>query len=88
MIVALAAPASLEIIFQGRRVAHRLDRGRDRLLGQRRTAEIGVQHGAGQVEDAPLRGLHLTAERDGAVLDDRRHRSGGARFAGAPATPL
>ena len=72
MVVALAAAAGLEIVFERRGLAHRLDRRRDRLLGQRRAAEIGVQHGAGQVEDAALRGPRQPRERGGAVGDDAR----------------
>jgi len=33
-------------------MAGRIDDRGDRLFGQRRTAKIGVQHGAGEVEDA------------------------------------
>ena len=58
VIVALAAAAAREIVFQRGRRAHGRDRGLDRLLGQERAAEIGVQHGAGEIEDPPLRGLH------------------------------
>ena len=78
MVVALAAPAAREVVFERRRVAHRRGGGGDRLFRQRRAAEIGVQHGAGQVEDAALRGLHRAGERGGARFDDRRHRGGRA----------
>ncbi len=53
MIVALAALAAAEIEFERDRVAHRRDRGLDRRLGEQRAAEIGVQHGAGEIEDRP-----------------------------------
>ena len=53
MIVALAAPAAAEIEFERHRVAHGRDRGFDRLLGEQRAAEIGVQHRAGEVEHRP-----------------------------------
>ena len=62
VIVALAAAAAREIVFQRGRRAHGRDRGLDRLLGQKRAAEIGVQHGAGEIEDAPLRGLHQAGQ--------------------------
>ena len=53
MIVALAALAAAEIELERDRVAHRRDRGLDRLLGDQRAAEIGVQHGAGEIEHRP-----------------------------------
>ena len=57
VVVTLAATATREIVFQRGRRAHGRNRGLDRLLGQKRAAEIGVQHGAGEIEDPPLRGL-------------------------------
>ncbi len=53
MIVALAAPAAVEVEFERHGAAHRRDRRLDRCLGEQRAAEIGVQHGAGQIEDRP-----------------------------------
>ena len=56
VVVALAAPAAVaEVVFQRGRRAHGLDRRLDRLLGQQRAAEIGVQDRAGEVEDAAAR---------------------------------
>jgi hypothetical protein len=57
VIVALTAPAAIEIVFERCRRAHRFDRGNNRLFGQGRTPEIGVQYRAGQIEDAALRRL-------------------------------
>ena len=51
MIVALAAPAASQIELKRNRIAHRDRRRLDRLLGDQRAAEIGMQHGAGEVED-------------------------------------
>ena len=53
MVVALAAIAAAEIELERDRVAHRRDGGLDRLLGDQRAAEIGVQHGAGEIEHRP-----------------------------------
>ena len=53
VVVALAALAVREIEFERDRVAHRRDRRLDRLLGDQRAAEIGVQHGAGEIEHRP-----------------------------------
>ena len=68
-----------------------VDRGLDRLLGEQRAAEIGVQHGAGQVEDrahasaAPRpRGARQRAGGDRprrARRRRRRRRERGAGFA-------
>ncbi len=57
VLVALAAGAAREIVFERGRRAHRLDGGLDGFLGEQRAAEVGVQHRAGQVEDTALRGL-------------------------------
>ena len=51
MIVALAALPLSQIELERDRRAHGVDRGRDRLLGEQRAAEIGMQHGAGEIED-------------------------------------
>ena len=74
MVVALAAPAAVEIVFQRRRRLHRLGRRSNRLLRQRRAAEIGMQHGAGQVEDAALRGPRQLRELFGTSREDRLGR--------------
>ena len=71
----IMARAGLEIVFERCRVAHRCGGGGDRLLRQRRAAEIGMQYGARQIEDAALRGLHGASERRGARFGDRRSRS-------------
>ncbi len=80
MVVPLAAPAGFEVVFEGRRVAHRFDRGGDRLLGQRRAAEIGVQNGPGQVEHTALRWPHQTFESLRARFDDLARRGGDAEL--------
>ena len=49
-IVAVAAMAGAEIEFERNRVAHRHLRRLDRGFRPQRAAEIGVQHGAGEVE--------------------------------------
>ena len=51
--VALAALAAVEVELERERVAHRRHRGLDGLLGEQRAAEVGVEHGAGEVEDRP-----------------------------------
>ena len=84
MVVALAAPAAGDVVFEVGRRAHRLGSRRDRLLGQRRPPEIGVQDGAGQVEHAALRRTRQPGQRGGAGGDDVRDRggcAGGARRA-------
>ena len=52
-IVAVAALAGVEIVFERDGVAHRRDRRRDRGLGHQGTAQIGVQHRAGEIVDRP-----------------------------------
>ena len=64
--VALAALAAVEVELEGERVAHRGHRGLDRLLGEEGAAEVGVQHGAGEVEDRP----HLRARGGVEARDD------------------
>ena len=49
-VVAVAASARFEVVFERAGVARGLDHRGDRLLGQRGAAEVGVQHGAGEVE--------------------------------------
>jgi hypothetical protein len=49
-VVAVAAPARGEVVFQRTGRTRRLDHPRDGLLGQQGAAEVGVQDGAGQVE--------------------------------------
>ena len=56
VIVALAAPAGREVELERQGAAHGLDRGLDRRFGEQRPAEIGVQHGAGEVEHRAGRG--------------------------------
>ncbi len=51
VIIALAAFATLEIELQRHRGAHGRDSGFDGSFGKDRTAEVGVQDGASQVED-------------------------------------
>src|SRR5215472_9619627 len=74
MIVAFSALAGRDLVFEGRGIAHSFDRRRNRLLRQRGPAEIGVQYGAGQIEDPALRGLHLAGERPCALLGYRLDR--------------
>src|SRR5208282_6741984 len=81
VVVALAAPATLDVVFERGRVTHRRGRGGDRLLRQRRAAEIGVQHGAGQIEDAALRWLHGPGERSVFFFCYGGHRGGGTTTA-------
>ena len=50
-VVTLAAPATVEVEFERHRIAHCRDGGGDGFLGDQRAAEIGVQHGAGEVVD-------------------------------------
>ncbi len=79
MAVALAPRALAEIEFQIARAARDGRHGLDGFGGQRGAAEIGVQNGAGEIEDRHERrpGLALDALRDRA--DDRVVRRGGAR---------
>ncbi len=51
MIVALAALAGREIKLEGDGGAHGCHGGFDRRLADERAAEIGVQHGSGEIED-------------------------------------
>ena len=53
VVVALAATAAGQIIFQRCRRAHGVHRRRDGLFGQDRAAKVGVQDRAGQVQDRP-----------------------------------
>ncbi len=50
-IVAIAAPAGAEIVFERNGAAHCNDRRRDRGLRHRCAAQIGVQHRAGEIVD-------------------------------------
>jgi hypothetical protein len=74
MVVALTAAAVVEIVFQARRRAHRFGGGGDRLLRQGRAAEIGMQHRAGQVEDAALRRLDEPLQGRSRLGGDGRRR--------------
>ena len=80
MIVALAAPAAREIELERDGAAHGRDRGLDRRLGEQRAAEIGVQHGAGQVEDRAQarRGVAPRAAASAAAATDVARRGDGA----------
>ena len=79
--VALAAPPGGEVEFQRGGGGERLCGGRGGGLRQWRAAEIGVQHGAGQVEHRPLRGGKPARQRVGGGVQDggrqRRERAGG-----------
>ena len=55
VIVALAAAAGVEVVFQRHRAAHGVDGRADRGFGQQGAAEVGVQHRAGEVEQRPQR---------------------------------
>ena len=79
MIVALAALAAVEVELERDRVAHGVDRGLDRRLGQQRAAEIGVQHGAGQVEDRAQAGHGLGLQPPARAVRDRLRRSARCR---------
>src|SRR5262245_61782259 len=85
MVVALAAAAARHLVFEGRRRAHGLDGRLDRLLRQKRAAEVGVQHGAGEIEDAPLRRLQemrelrLAPAQAGPLVGDIRAAALGSR---------
>ncbi len=57
MVVALAAPAGGEIEFERDGFAHGGDGGVDGGLGEDGAAEVGVQHGAGEVENGAQRGF-------------------------------
>ena len=82
--VALAAPAAAEVELERQRLPHGGDRRLDRGLGEQRPAEVGVEHGAGQIEDRthlrPRRGVerarrvgrHRFRAGDGAVGAQRR----------------
>ena len=50
VVVALAASAAVQVEFQRQRVGHRGSRGLHRRFGQQRAAQVGMQHGAGQVQ--------------------------------------
>ena len=51
-VVTLAASAGCEFELERRRMAHRACSGGDGRFGQHRAAEVGVQHGAGEIEHA------------------------------------
>ena len=55
MVVAFAALAGRQVELERDRIPHSRDGRLDRRLGERRSAEIGVQHRAGQVEQRPQR---------------------------------
>ena len=50
-IVAVPAPAGSQVVLKRARRAGRIDHGGDGFLGELGAAEIGVQDGAGQIED-------------------------------------
>jgi hypothetical protein len=58
VLVAVSASTPDEVVFE-RGKPGALDGGLDRFGGQRSTAEVGVQNGSGEIEDAALRGTML-----------------------------
>jgi hypothetical protein len=79
VIVALAALSVRKVEFERHRMTHRGDCGIDRLLGDQRSAEIGVQHGAGEIEYRPQAWPRAGLEpgkraRDRIVPRDRKAR--------------
>src|SRR6185312_8188877 len=80
VLVALATLAGGEVELQGGGRCQRLRGGRGGGRRQRRAAEIGVQHGAGQVEHRALRGGEAARQRiGGGIQDGLRRRREGAR---------
>ena len=80
--VALAALAAVEVELERERVAHRGHRGLDRLLGEEGAAEVGVEHGAGEVEDrAHLRARGRVEARDDVGGDGFERRGAPAAVA-------
>ena len=69
VVVAIAAAHAVEVELEVGRAPRRLGDGRDGLLGQRRAAEIGVQHGAGEVEHRPQARPPARGERRPGPLD-------------------
>ena len=62
-IVAIAALAGVEIEFEVGGLRERLHDGLHGLVGQQCTAEVGMQHGAGQIENATQARLVALAQR-------------------------
>src|SRR5262249_57063592 len=50
-VIAVTASAAVKIVFEPNGVAHRGDRRRDRAFRRQCTAEISVQHSAGEIVD-------------------------------------
>ena len=65
MAVAFAPAACLEVHLERRRLAHGGDGGGDGLLGEEGAAEVGVEDGAGEVEDRAQRRGRVEAGGEG-----------------------
>ena len=70
MVVALAALAGRDVEFEVGGASQHARHGLGRLGGQQRAAEIGMQHRAGEVEDATQRGRKEVFERTGRHGDE------------------
>jgi hypothetical protein len=81
VVIALAAPARSEIIFQRNRAPHSLHGRFDRSFRQDGPAEIGMEYGAGKIEDRPdVRRIVLLGELKGSRSNRARARAGQGAF--------
>ena len=81
-LVAFAALAAVEVEFECHRLAHRHGGGSDGRFGQDRAAEIGVQDGAGEIENgADVRRCLRLEPRDRLIRDVGYRRAAIAAFA-------
>ncbi len=76
VVVAVAAAAGGDVVLEVARPAHHRGHGLDRLLGEHRAAEVGVQHRAGEVEHRPQRGRRALGETPPALALEARRVEG------------
>ena len=89
-VVAVAASAALQVVFQRAGVARGGDQRRDRFIRQGRAAQVGMQHGAGEVVDRAQTWAGLLGQPRVQLGDQGRFGQGrGVACAGADGlTPL
>jgi hypothetical protein len=81
VLVALAAAAVFEVVFQVHGLARGVLHGADRLLRKERAAEVGMQHRAGEIEDTLQRRTPLALQNARCALQnivEGRDIAGGA----------
>jgi hypothetical protein len=78
-IVAISPATGCEIELEIHRTCERFNNGAHGLVGQQRTAEIGVQHRAGKIEDSAQTALRALRQQNGGLTDDLRFVARGVK---------